>query len=94
MAVLPADRVYQDTAGGDAVPYGRTAGDVPYHGGQSARPSGMPEGAVPYISDTPAPTLAYNERPTCIGTKRSGEPCKAKAGADGFPYCEAHRAQA
>jgi hypothetical protein len=92
MAVLPADRVLQNTAGGEVVPYGRTAGDVPYHGGQNVAPAGMPAGAIPYVSDTPAPTVAYNDRPTCIGTKRNGDPCKAKA-RNGAPTCEAHQAQ-
>lgn len=50
---------------------------------------------VPYISDTPyvPPTLPYAERPTCVGKRRNGEPCKAKAAASGSPFCEAHTDQ-
>jgi len=92
MEVLPANRVLQNASGGDVVPYGRPAGAIPYHGGSSARPANMPEGAVPYVSDTPAPTVAFNDRPTCIGTKRNGEQCRAHAREYALT-CEAHRAQ-
>lgn len=41
-----------------------------------------------YVSDTPY-EVPYNERPTCVGVKKNGEACKAKARAEGI-CCDSH----
>lgn len=84
-----ADKVLQHQVGVEgARPYG-VAGNQPADAVVTAiKPNGR---GVVYPSDRPyvPPTLAYNERPLCSGTRRDNASCKAKARPEGV-CCEAH----
>jgi hypothetical protein len=52
----------------------------------------MSEGARLYVSDAPYVAPSYAERATCIGTRKNGQPCKAKAD-EGHTHCGSHLSQ-
>lgn len=83
---------HPDTIGVEgARPYG-IAGIVPENAVAVTYSVHGNKNAIKYVSDAPYVAPSYNERATCIGTRKNGQPCLAKAD-EGHTNCGTHRSQ-
>lgn len=71
-----------------ARPWGQGVGNLPTNAVTPVRSVHGAAGAVRYVSDAPYQE-PYNERTTCVGTRKDGSACKAKH-SPGHLTCKAH----